>query len=241
MDENTTLRILIVEDNAIITFDLTLILEKLGYQIAGTAESYEEAVKVLEQKKVDLVLIDIQLRGTETGIDLAKYIRVKHDIPIIFLTSNSDKSTVEEAKKLSPNGYIVKPFQEQGLYAGIETAVSNFQKSHEEGGELKLTDSIFVKDKANFYKVKINEIKYAKSFRNYVEIYTDRASYLYRITLSELLKVLPRNEFFKIHKSYIINLTHIESFNAHEVTVNKQILPLSPTYKDSLFTLVKGD
>ncbi|MDX1332370.1 MAG: response regulator, partial [Robiginitalea sp.] len=120
------IRILIVEDNVIIADDMQSMLEEIGYEIVDNVIVYEQAVEVLKNHEVDLVLIDIILASDKTGIDLGKHIREKYDIPFIFVTSNSDRATVENAKTVQPNGYLVKPFEQQDLYTSIEIALSNY-------------------------------------------------------------------------------------------------------------------
>ena len=121
------IKILIVEDNVIIADDMQSMLEEIGYEIVDNVIVYEQAVEVLKSQEVDLVLIDIILASDKTGIDLGKHIRDNYNIPFIFVTSNSDRATVENAKTVKPNGYLVKPFEQQDLYTSIEIALSNFE------------------------------------------------------------------------------------------------------------------
>ncbi len=152
------IKILIVEDNVIIADDMQSMLEEIGYEIVDNVIVYEQAEEVLKNNHVDLVLIDIILASDKTGIDLGKHIREKYNIPFIFVTSNSDRATVENAKTVKPNGYLVKPFEQQDLYTSIEIALSNFDYSEKGSGEgtavdkeeevvsnSVLKDSIFVK------------------------------------------------------------------------------------------------
>ena len=158
------IKILIVEDNVIIADDMQSMLEEIGYEIVDNVIVYEQAVEVLKNKEVDLVLIDIILASDKTGIDLGKHIRENYNIPFIFVTSNSDRATVENAKTVKPNGYLVKPFEQQDLYTSIEIALSNFisvknnsagESQEEEDDRLMsnkvLKDSIFVKKQHLYY------------------------------------------------------------------------------------------
>lgn len=92
-------KVLIVEDNFIIADDLSNILEDLGYEITGIAASYYEAIELIEKSKPDLCLLDITIRGEKDGIELAETIQEKYGFPYLYITSHSDKSTVERAKK----------------------------------------------------------------------------------------------------------------------------------------------
>ena len=152
------IKILIVEDNVIIADDMQSMLEEIGYEIVDNVIVFEQAVEVLKTKEVDLVLIDIILASDKTGIDLGKHIRDNYNIPFIFVTSNSDRATVENAKTVKPNGYLVEPFEQQDLYTSIEIALSNFDYDASKATQTEsgapadkvspnsvLKDSIFVK------------------------------------------------------------------------------------------------
>jgi AraC-like DNA-binding protein len=124
------LRVGIVEDEMVIVEDMRDMLAALGHRVSFIAISSEEAKKELAFLYTDIVLLDIQLKGTESGIDLAKYIRHHYALPYIYVTSNADSKTVEEAKKTYPYGFIVKPFDEKDLFAGIEVAMMNFGREY---------------------------------------------------------------------------------------------------------------
>ena len=123
MTKNTPKRILIVEDEAIVAVDIKATLEKLGYKVVDILSTGEEAVAIAGPEKVDLVLMDIKLKGYVSGIEAAKQIK-KLNIPVIFSTAYGDKKTVERAKKAEPNGFLCKPFNEQELRSTIEVALS---------------------------------------------------------------------------------------------------------------------
>ncbi len=175
------IRILIVEDNVIIADDMQSMLEEIGYEIVDNVIVYEQAERVLKAEQVDLVLIDIILASDKTGIDLGRHIRENYDIPFIFVTSNSDKATVENAKTVKPNGYLVKPFEQQDLYTSIEIALSNFtygtakSSSEENMGDEDvpmsnsvLKDSIFVKKQHLYYRIQFGDIQFIKADNVYL-------------------------------------------------------------------------
>ncbi len=118
-------KILIVEDEFIEAADLKRRLENLGYSVVGMAGTGEDAIKKAGELYPDLVLMDIMLRGRMNGIEAAKKITELNEIPIIYLTAYFDSKTLEEAKKTSPYGYVIKPFEDMGLRSAIEMAVYN--------------------------------------------------------------------------------------------------------------------
>ena len=122
------MKILIVEDELIISEKIKMYVEALGYEVCGQAIKYTQAVQMLEEHRPDFVLVDITIAGDKTGIDLAKTIRSDYHIPFIFLSSHSHKDTVELAKKTTPYGYVLKPFKKADLYTAIEVAMYNFSE-----------------------------------------------------------------------------------------------------------------
>jgi PAS domain S-box-containing protein len=120
----TTSRVILpVEDERIVARDLQNRLTKLGYTVPSVASSKAEALAVLEHLQADLVLMDIQLHGVSEGIDAAREVRERYDLPVIYLTAHSDSDTLEKAKLTEPFGYLLKPFEDREILAAIETAV----------------------------------------------------------------------------------------------------------------------
>ncbi len=119
-------RILIVEDEAVISLEIEAALRQLGYAIAGKAANGDKALDLLASSQPDLVLLDIDIRGSRNGIDLARLIREKYDYPFVFLTAFSDPATLDSLRDTLPYGYIVKPFNDSDLYTTIELALDKF-------------------------------------------------------------------------------------------------------------------
>lgn len=121
-------RILIVEDEKIISLDLQRRLEKFDYTVVGLCTTGQEAVDKAEELKPDIILMDIMLAGADIdGIDAAKIIKERNQIPVIFLTAYADEKTLNRAKEAEPFGYILKPFKEKELYTTIDIAIYKYQ------------------------------------------------------------------------------------------------------------------
>lgn len=117
---NSKIRILIVEDQAIVVKDIENKLISLGYEVAAHTGSGNEAVLFASELKPDLVLMDIKLDGDLDGITTAMQIHDKLDIPIIYITAYSDEDTLKRARETHPIGYILKPFEERDIQTNIE-------------------------------------------------------------------------------------------------------------------------
>ncbi|MBK7433100.1 MAG: response regulator transcription factor [Chitinophagaceae bacterium] len=119
-------KILIVEDEPVIAENISIYLDNNDFEVSAIAYDSDEAIEQLEANTPDAVIMDINLESEQDGIDIAGYINSKIHIPFLFLTSYSDKHTLDRAKAVKPSGYIVKPFNEKTLLASLEIAISNF-------------------------------------------------------------------------------------------------------------------
>jgi DNA-binding LytR/AlgR family response regulator len=251
------IKILIVEDNVIIADDMQSMLEEIGYEIVDNVIVYEQAIEVLKSKQVDLVLIDIILASDKTGIDLGKHIRENYDIPFIFVTSNSDRATVENAKTVKPNGYLVKPFEQQDLYTSIEIALSNFIYGKQSASNDTntgnddsddnvamsnsiLKDSIFVKKQHLYYRIQFGDIYFIKADNVYLEVNTADKKFLVRSPLKDYLEKLPKNKFYRAHKSYIVNVDHIDAINSKDILINNTLIPISKDFKEFIISAMNS-
>lgn len=114
-------QILIVEDQFIEAHDLQLILERANYKVIGIVRSVDQALDAIQNQKPDLVFLDIMLKGDGNGIDLAHFLKEKN-IGFIFISANSSKRILDQAKTTHPYGFIVKPFREQDILTTLEIA-----------------------------------------------------------------------------------------------------------------------
>lgn len=127
------IKVLIVEDEPVIAENVSLYLDNNDFEVSGIAYDSEEAMDQLRLNTPDAIILDINLESDKDGIDIAGYINSVYQLPFVFLTSYSDKVTLERAKKVKPSGYIVKPFNEKTLLASLEIAISNHatEKNHD--------------------------------------------------------------------------------------------------------------
>jgi two-component system, LytTR family, response regulator LytT len=230
-------RVGILDDEVIICETLRKYLLELGYEVLDYALNFEEGLNVLSQNP-DIMLLDINIGGPKTGIDLAEIIRAEKEMPIIFISSYSDPTTLEAAKGVKPNGYLVKPFTQQDLYTSIEVALSNYagSKLPEENAEQEdcklLPDALFVKQNSLYVKINFADIVYIKSDGVYVEIFTKDRRFLVRQSLKNLQNILPESYFLQVHRSYIINLHCIEAINHEYIVIQKEVIPISRSQRD---------
>lgn len=250
------IKILVVEDEFIVSQTITNALEEIGYEVVGQAFDAEEARAMMAQEKPDLVMLDITLRGGEDGIAVAQHIRSEYTIPFIFLTSHSDPNTLARAKEVRPPGYLLKPFQKSELYVAVELALYNHAQdkegepqrnnpdrtvqAEEDGGAFRSGESLFVRQNQGYRKISIAEIRYLKSDRIYVEIYTrEQKPILVRESLQSFEEKLG-TKFLRIHRSYLVNLQAIESFDTHSLYIQGEELPLGKAQREELLIRLRN-
>jgi DNA-binding NarL/FixJ family response regulator len=126
------IKILVVEDEPVIAENVAIHLDNNDFEVSGIAYDSEEAFAQLTANTPDAVILDINLDSEQDGIDIARYINHHYQLPFLFLTSYSDKDTLDRAKAVQPSGYIVKPFNEKTLLASLSIAISNHaaEKNH---------------------------------------------------------------------------------------------------------------
>lgn len=116
-------KILIVEDEGIVAIDIQNILDRLGYTISGTTFTGKDAIKNAKNARPDLVLMDIGLKGNIDGIEAAKIIKDRYQIPVVYLTGFADTKTLQKANETNPLGFILKPITEKELQTTIKKAL----------------------------------------------------------------------------------------------------------------------
>ncbi|MCA0933414.1 response regulator [Lutimonas saemankumensis] len=234
-------KILIVEDEMIIGANISLQLSKLGYDVTGIVSRGEEAITHLKQNNPDIVLMDIQLKGTMDGIETATKMQTEIDIPIIYLTANADDEHFERAKSTHPHAFISKPFKKLDLQHAIELTLErlnnkdNITKPISSGSSpFILSDSIFIRRNERMIKILIKDIYYFEADRNYCKIYAKKKECLLVMTLKEINDKLPPEHFLRIHRSFIINLSHVDEVAGTHVVIGKKAIPLSKTMRSEL-------
>lgn len=157
----TNSKILVVEDEIIVAMDIKNRLENLGYTVPALASCGQDAIKIAGETHPDLVLMDIMLGEGMDGVETAKQIRERFDIPIIYLTAYADEKTLLRAKITKPFGYILKPFEERELYSTIEIAIynNNMERELRENKQWLLAtlnnigDAVIATDKEGIIKI----------------------------------------------------------------------------------------
>lgn len=125
---DTSIKILIVEDEMLIGAKISMLLTNLGYEVTGILPRGEEAIAHVKENPPDIILLDINLKGKMDGIETAASLQQKN-IPVIYLTANSDEATFNRAKQTRPAAFIKKPFKQLDLQRAIELTISRLAET----------------------------------------------------------------------------------------------------------------
>ena len=248
MTENISPKILMVEDDMIIAADISMQLTKLGYEVVGINTRGEDALNTIENNRPDIVLMDIILTGKMNGIEAARIILEKFQVPVIFLTSNSDDATFQQALTAKPYAFISKPFQKSNLERTLKLALQRIAVERESEPVIESTDHVstmddrlFIRHKDQMVKVLLSEILYAEADRNYCKIHTEKQTYLLSVPLRNIESQLPATHFFRVHRSFVVNLKKIDAISEyHEyLTIQSHQVPISRRSKEEVIKHLK--
>jgi DNA-binding LytR/AlgR family response regulator len=245
---DTLIKILVVEDEMIIGAKISMQLIGMGYEVTAILPRGEDAIIQVEENKPDIVLLDINLRGKLNGIETALEIQKIADIPVIYLTANSDQATFNRAKTSKPYAFISKPYKQLDLQRAIELTISRMaenetgphpEETPDDERAFILSDRIFVRHREKMIKIIVADILYIEADRNYSRIFTNSKEYLLSVTLKTIEEKLTGRIFLRTHRSYIINLTHIDEVAEGHVIIAQKAIPISAGLKEQLLQRIQ--
>lgn len=238
------LSVLIVEDRPLTAEDISYTLEEMGYKIVAVAHSGGAALEALELHKPDLCLLDIDLGEGMNGIAVGRIIQANYNIPFLYLTARSDKKTLEEAKATHPVAYILKPFTPNDLRAAIEIAMFNVaagkvatfkQKEPEESPKMVSgSEGVFVKSKGRYEKIGFEDILWVEADDTYSKVKTNEKQYLVSYTLKTMETKLTHPDIIRVHRSYMVNVNHVEAIEDYTLIIGDKLVPVSKSYRQAV-------
>jgi DNA-binding LytR/AlgR family response regulator len=212
-------KILLVDDEVLIAEYLKDVLISLGFRNIQLAHNIQQTFVEIEEFQPELLLLDIRMDRELEGIEIAQKINEHNTIPFIFITAHSDAQIIQQALNTNPAGYITKPFKTMDVYAAISLAIKN--------NPLQLEKTLIFKEGYDSVKLPINDIFFAKSDGNYIDLFTRKKKYTIRYSLDWLLDNLPEKEFKKSHRSYVVNLRKIDKISSKSIIINNTEIPVS--------------
>jgi len=202
------MKCIIVDDEPIARIGIEdLIKQTPDLQITGIFEDTESATEFLLKNQVDLILLDIQMPGTN-GIDFAKTIH--HKTLVIFTTAYSEYAL--DSYEVDAIDYLIKPIELERFHKAINKAITYHAllvKADKEEVENVADDFIFIKSERKYFKVHYKEILFVEGLKDYVIIQTIAKKIITKMSLKAIQDLLPESFFFRINRSYIVNLNRI--------------------------------
>lgn len=232
-------KVLIIEDNPLTSQDLKEIILEQGMYVTDVTKNKREALESIRNHKPDILLVDINLKDGDDGIDLVHNIPNKDQFPVIFLTANSDKETVERALKTQPASYLTKPYDDRDVIIAIELAFNNFCKKVINTASGPSASFVFLKAGNKFEKVNMVDIHYMQAEGSYTKFFTTGKEYTLSGNLNNTSEKIGHPSFIRIHRSYVVNIDNIKSMDNDYVFIGEANLPISRSYKEEVSKVLR--
>lgn len=208
------LKILIIEDQVLIAHHIKNILDDNNYLNNDLAFKLSDATQKLKEIYPEIILLDINVEGADTGIEWAKENLTNEKV--IFITGQTELDTMKKALSIHPVSYLTKPIKEIDLIAAIHLAIEKLKR-----------DYVIIKDGYKEVKLFFDEILFLKSDKNYIDIQTLNKKLTIRNTLDNIQKELDSNDFFRVHRSYIVNKNKISVKTSNILKIETFEIPIS--------------
>ena len=207
-------KILIVEDEILIADYLMELLREQGFRDIRMAHDKDEAIFEMNSFLPAIILMDINLHGKNSGIELVK-LKNEHS-GVLFLTGQSDISLMNQAFETNPDAYLTKPIKKNDLLAAVKLLIFKQQLR-----------CITVRDGYTMVKINLDDVLFVKSENNYIDIQLAHKKYSIRQSLEGFIKENNFEKFVRIHRSYIVNISKITQKKAHTIMINDFEIPYS--------------
>lgn len=223
------MNVLIVDDNEIARDALSQIASRIkDVKITGECADALQAYNLLQEKQVDVILLDIEMPGM-TGLELTR--NLEKGPVIIFTTSKRDYAV--EAFELNVADYIIKPVTPARLIQAIDKARELIESAKE---ELSVSEEefIFIRDSNIIRRIRLDDILFVESMRDYVKLHTPQKFYAIHTTLKAVEDRLPANKFLRVHRSYIVAIEKIDTIREGLIIVQEKTVPVADAYRATL-------
>ncbi|MEN0046840.1 MAG: LytTR family DNA-binding domain-containing protein [Bacteroidota bacterium] len=204
-------------------------------EIVGQCHLATEALEFLKQEEVDLLFLDINMPKIK-GLDFLRILKKK---PLVIITSAYEEYALESFE-LEVCDYLLKPFRMDRFLKAIQRAKELYEFRNSDTPNLpKEESSLFIKSDKRMVQLQTDDIYYLESYGNYIKVWLAQEFHLTPSTLTAFEQQLPSQQFYKIHKSYIINLRHIDYLEGNTVVLkNGQVLPIGKNHRQAFKAFV---
>lgn len=232
------MKVFIAQDDQTQVENLRVALRELGHTCIGSADNSFAAMEEIRNAPPDVILIDVHLKGYQSGITLGKMISNVYKIPIVFTVKDFTSVIISEGVNASPVGYLAMPFDKSNLQANLLLAKKRYAGlNHSDSNSIS---NIFIKNGAKLVKVVLDTILFIYTdTKNYCSlITTDNKKLSVRYSIQGIYKLLDEGAFVQSHRSYIINWRKVDTIYESDQTLEIQghHIPIGRTYKKNIYT-----
>ena len=210
-----------------------LVKDTSQLNLLGMFNNALAASKFMEENPVDLIFLDIQMPGI-TGIEFARNIS-KRSL-VIFTTAYSEYAV--DSYEVDAIDYLIKPIEPERFHKAVNKAIayhSLLLKEEKENIEAGNTEYFFVKSERRYFKINYKDILFIEGLKDYVIIQLDEQRVITRMNLKNIFELLPKHDFLRVNKSYIVNTKHIDSFDNNDIFIKTHEIAIGNTYRDAFF------
>ena len=189
-------------------------------------------MQIIEKQPIDLIFLDINMPKL-SGIEFLK--TLKNPPMVILTTAYTDYAM--EGYELNVLDYLAKPFSFARFLKAVQKAEQQFQLTR----KIKTAEnpvSIFIKSNKKTYQVKFSDIVYIEGLGDYIKIYTEKTHLITNLSMKKMEELLPENEFYRIHKSHIVNLKKVVALEGNMVEMPNIKLTIGSNYRAEFFSLI---
>ena len=230
-------RVLIVDDEVLVRIGIkhSITWDQNGFELIGEASDGKEALEMIQKLAPDIVILDINMPYL-SGIDFLKSL---DEAPLTILTTAYSEYALE-GYQLNVVDYLLKPISFQRFFQAVTKAAHIFrtQLLLQNNGIEETTREMYIRQGDAFTQISWKDILYVEGMQNYLKLHFKSKTLIIHQTMTSLEEILPQSAFFRIHKSFLVNLSHIDSIAKGRVFINGKELPVSALRREELLQTV---
>jgi len=228
----------IIDDEPLAREGLNTYVREIDFlKLVGSCENSIALTKVMDETKVDLIFLDIQM----PKMNGMEFLKITKDPPIVIITS-AYPSYALESFQLNVLDYLLKPITFDRFFQAVKKAREYFQLISAPAANGAETKSyFFIKCESKYEKIFFDDILYIEGMQNYVRIYTTKGKYMTLLNLKDIEQNLQNGTFIRVHKSFIVNITKIDCIEKHEISIQSARIPISRNFREHVIEKVVND
>jgi len=222
---------IVIEDEPLALQKVTGYIKQIGYlNLLQEFSNATDAIAYLKTNRVDLIFLDIRMKNL-TGIQLLESLQEK---PLVIITSAYDEYALK-GYELNVSDYLLKPFSFERFVKSVEKVYALINAGKKDGSH----DHIFVRTENRIEQVGLDSILYIKGMKDYLQIVTTGKKIMTLQSFRNILKFLPEDKFIRVHNSYVVAISKIESIERNRIKIGNETISVSGSYKEGFYDILK--